>query len=368
MNLGDQMDGVIKAFHAAALGQEDWLKPLAMMAEVTSTSSGELIAVGRDGSVPIHLITNLDSELYCEFFALDGANPILNPRIRAGVVAPELAVIGEADFATEDDLRSPLYALFQRNEIFFSVQTSLIHQSKLTIGLSAMRGFDKGALSDDQRAVFAALAPHVQAAVRTRLALEDQNAAVVAGVMDTVSFAVMVCDRSGLVRSLSPRIEQMLRTGDYFSLSGGVLTTYVAAEGALLKRRIRQAALASASLPPPPRFMTITGRRGKPPLMIEVAPMPSMDSGPFFDLGALVIIREPQQKAEQAAALASAMFGLTPAEAAIAGDLVAGLSAEQISDARRITVGTVRTHIRHILAKAGVGRQIELVGLINARL
>jgi DNA-binding CsgD family transcriptional regulator len=76
-----------------------------------------------------------------------------------------------------------------------------------------------------------------------------------------------------------------------------------------------------------------------------------------------VVVRDaerPQLLADRLVAL----FGLTPTEAAIAVELSAGLSTDEIAPRLQIAVGTVRWHLKRILAKTGSSRQAELVALL----
>lgn len=55
------------------------------------------------------------------------------------------------------------------------------------------------------------------------------------------------------------------------------------------------------------------------------------------------------------------LFGLTPAEAALAAAIGAGATLTNHADARGITVGTARIQLKQVLAKTASGRQSELV-------
>jgi DNA-binding CsgD family transcriptional regulator len=48
----------------------------------------------------------------------------------------------------------------------------------------------------------------------------------------------------------------------------------------------------------------------------------------------------------------------------VAAKLGTGIRAEDIAAKMRVSVETVRTHIRHILSKTSTGRQGELIALI----
>lgn len=83
---------------------------------------------------------------------------------------------------------------------------------------------------------------------------------------------------------------------------------------------------------------------------------------------ALLIARPPRDGEARCGEIARALYGLTPAEAAVAAKLVAGFGPQAVAERTGVSVGTVRTHIRRIFEKARVSSQLELVAAISARL
>jgi DNA-binding CsgD family transcriptional regulator len=57
------------------------------------------------------------------------------------------------------------------------------------------------------------------------------------------------------------------------------------------------------------------------------------------------------------------LYGLTPAEAAITAALALGRSVEDAAKAKRVSLATLRSHLRSIFAKTGTRRQAELVSI-----
>ena len=55
----------------------------------------------------------------------------------------------------------------------------------------------------------------------------------------------------------------------------------------------------------------------------------------------------------------------TPAEARVARSLASGKTAEAIATEGGVSLNTVRTHVRHVLAKTGCERQAEVVALLT---
>ena len=91
------------------------------------------------------------------------------------------------------------------------------------IALGAIRSAREQHITGEQREIFAALAPHVRAAIRTRLALEGQGAAVLTGAMDALSIPVFVCDRTGRRRLAHPGRRHVGHRGTWAGAqSGGV--------------------------------------------------------------------------------------------------------------------------------------------------
>lgn len=63
--------------------------------------------------------------------------------------------------------------------------------------------------------------------------------------------------------------------------------------------------------------------------------------------------------------LIQSLFDLTPTEARIARSLAAGQSLDEIAKRGAVSINTVRTHLRSVFGKVGIGRQPELVSLLN---
>ena len=74
-------------------------------------------------------------------------------------------------------------------------------------------------------------------------------------------------------------------------------------------------------------------------------------------------MRDPEAASPTALSL-QGLFGLTAAEAAVAVALAQGRAAEDLAGRLGVSLNTVRTHIKNVLAKTGTSRQAQLVALI----
>ena len=358
----EELRGLAEQFHMAALGGP-WEDALRGLAELTGSASGQLIGVAAGAAVPFNYITDLDPAALDEWIAIDGANPARNARVRAGLAAPVLAVLGETDFATEADLKGEVYRLYRRHGIEHSCQATLARGESSVVGLAVLRGGAAGALGEEEKRVFAALAPHVLAAVRLQIAVENQGAALLAGAMGALNLAAFVCDAAGAVRAMSPAAEELVRDGSQLAVRGQRLTALHPQDD----RRLSQA-LADIGATWRPhshgRRVTVRSSRGGAPVHLEVAPLPHRDSAFQFRATTLVVARLPRESAGRLPQV-QALYGLSRAEAEVALALAAGRTLTDIAEERGVAIGTLRSQLKSIFGKTGVRRQAELAARLN---
>jgi DNA-binding CsgD family transcriptional regulator len=79
---------------------------------------------------------------------------------------------------------------------------------------------------------------------------------------------------------------------------------------------------------------------------------------------AIVLISDAETEKQASAADLRRRFGLTPAEAAFALEIIKGDGRQATADRLGITVGTARSHLSKIFDKTGVRHQAELVRLL----
>ena len=353
---------IIDAFHSAAIDAQSWETALRSLADATGSRSAQLTGVGLDGSVLFNVLTNIDPPAFHSMFAETAS---INPRVKAASGAPVLKVMAEADFITPEQCRHDRFyqEVARHLDVPFMCFTTLERQENAFIALGALRSAREQHITGEQREIFSALAPHVRAAIRTRLALEGQGAAVLTGAMDALSIPVFVCDRTGRVGSLTQAAEELVIGGCGLQLKAGRLQAYGAAEAKALHDAI-EAAVIWRTQPGPPvlRTVVVRGRdRSTAPLVLDVFPLPSQPYQLTFAPRVLVVARGPRSSKARRAAILQATYALTPAETHITEYLVEGQSAEFIAAKRGVAVETVRTQIKAIMAKLGVSRQVELV-------
>lgn len=359
----DRVTDAITAFQRAAMDDAWWLPALDSMARATGANHGQMIGLGAAAAVSFNWVSNVPDEALQEFVAIGGGDPRHNPRVKAGLMAGELQVMTEADFATPDELAAtPIYAdLFTRYDMPFCTLTQLATSHEVTIGFSTLRSARQGDATVEQKAMFATIAAHARTAVSMRLALQDRGASLMAGALEAVSAAAFVLDGMGFVAAMTPAAERLLSgSAPRLRLLGGRLTGRTAQEDAIVAPFVARAMQNDIGAPPP----LVTLRNGNSPLVLEAMAAPDAQHGFGFGLRAIIVartgaVREGGQLALQAA------FGLTPAELAVVVLLSRGLSPEEIARDRGVSIETVRSQIRGLMTKTDTRRQSELVALVT---
>jgi DNA-binding CsgD family transcriptional regulator len=357
------------AFQAAAIDPAGWYAALAAFADATGSQHGQLMCFGEDVGMPQNMLTNVDPELPAAFVAAGGTDPRINPRRRAGVAQAPLTVLAESDFITPDEYqRNAHYQEFAVPwDVPYICLTTVEKQQHLVVGLAVVRTRKQGHIDAAGRRAFTSIAPHVRAAVRTNLALADHGDALLSGALEQLSIPAFVCDRTGLVRRLTPAAEALVTSERGLELKLGRLTARLPAEAVALADAIRAAATERRALVPASRVVVVhSSGPDMAPLAIDVIPLPSRSLPIVFDASVLVLLRGfGTTDDDRRRAILQSVYGMTVAETDIALQLCLGRTPEAIARARNVGVGTVRGQVKTLLAKAGVSRQIELVARLN---
>lgn len=356
------------AFHAAAVDPDRWYGALSAFAAATGSQHGQLVCMGDDATMHFNLLTDVDPALPEAFLAAGGADPTINPRRRAGISRPPLTVIAESDFITPDACKRDAH--YQEFAIPWDVPyiclTPLERRAGLLVGLAVVRSKRQGHIDDVGRRVFSTIAPHVRAAVRTNLMLADQWSALACDAFEMLSIPAFVCDQVGRVRRLTPSAEALV-TGNCglelkFSRLGAGRGTESVALATAIEAASRDRRVSSAAS----HVVIVHGPDGTQPLVLDIIPLPNRTLISAFEARVLVLVRGVGANGDRRrSALLQSAYGMTTAETEIALQLTQGKLPEAIARQRNVSVGTVRTQIKALLAKAGVSRQVELVARLN---
>ena len=354
------VERTIEAFRAAAVSSVSWFEPLAALAELTGSKHAQLSCIGPGSTRPFHWLTNACPEMLADFAAVGGADPRVNPRARSILRAPVLQLVEDGDGGR---VGPPDYrAWVDRHDVPHICMAPLLQRGPLLIGMSVVRGRRQGAVDSAARRAFSLVARHARAAVEAHLALDAAGAKLVGGSLGALGKPAFVCDAYGGVISANAEADDLLRGERRITARQGRLVLSDASASAALASAL---AAAGSPLAPGPTFVVVGGVAPDAPLLLEVVALPKRSHGLGYGAAALVLVRQPGARAGRLAVAAQALYGLTPTETTIVAELLAGRAAQAIAGRTGTSVGTVRTHIRHVYDKVGVRSQLELVAALE---
>jgi DNA-binding CsgD family transcriptional regulator len=360
--IGSDVDwlAVVDAIQSAGVGAHSWETALQSFADATGSRSAQLAGFDSNTALGFNIMTNVDPELS----KIIAGTVSINPRVKPVSDAPVLRVIAEADFmAPEEWRRHPFYQeIAVPWDLPFIAMTNLERQKNTFVVLAAIRSQRDGHITPEQRDIFTTLALHVRTAVRTHRALEGHGTAVLIGAMEAVLIPVFICDHYGRVKSHTQAADLLLQANRGLLLTAGSLGAHHSSEARALTEAIA-ASTGRLLRPGPPTLRTVVvhGELRTDPLVLDVFPLPASTHQLSFEPWALVVARGHHASTVRCAALLRMLYALTTAEIEIAQALADGKSANEVADARAVSVGTVRTQLKTIMAKLGVSRQVELV-------
>lgn len=211
----------------------------------------------------------------------------------------------------------------------------------------------------------AQLLPHLQRAMRLSQQLSQVEflKAAALDALDHVDTGVVVIGRTGSVVYVNAQAEDLLQRETSIGVSQGRL--YL--EDPILNSRflngLREVLTVAAGVGRSLPAALVVPRPDRLPLTLSLTPLkPDWSRG--FDHGpmAFVFLKDPEQAYD--IGRLRELFGFTPTEAAIAADLGSGTAVDRIAERHHIGIGTVRFHLKRILAKTGTGRQAEVAALL----
>jgi DNA-binding CsgD family transcriptional regulator len=343
------------ALLAATLDADGWLhmRDLLMRAfdsDISGINSVDLVS----GTVIAAHHTGLSQDALADYYthlawndpraATVSATPVGSAGTDAAVVADPIAR-KSAYYAWESEQRFG-------NTLFIKLVDKPREVSNIAIARSKGAGAHSDAIVRTARAVAPRLA--AAAAINRRLAtLEALNGglerALVAG-----ATAVALFGRGGLLLHANPAFRTALDRRD--GLGGSTLSEAIAkveAEGR-------------------PRALQIQRRDHRPAYRLVLQPIaPRAGEARGFDWGrrggVLAFLDDPDADAAgNRAPVLQQLYGLTVTEARIAVLIAEGEEVEGIARRQGVTVATVRTQLKSIFAKMGVGRQLGVAQLVRS--
>ncbi len=343
----------------ASLDPARWLDALGALATATGSLRGQLVGIGARGDLAFGFVTRSDDS-FDEFLRQPGIyDPETNYRVAAAAAPGE---IGFEEHYREIRARQGPTAYeeaCEQQRIPFGCQTVLSNEGGALIGLALLRTRRDGPTTPEQRALFAALAPHVRSAIHCQLATESRGIALVQGALDAVNAPALLVDGFGRVMAMTPAAESVLALTTRLDVRERALIASMPGQ----TRRI-QALLGGVLRGDRPEATMMLRGGGEPPLALAMHALPDTDWELGFRPHAVIMLRGGAASPGELRDTLLIEFGLTCSEADIALQLAACTPRAQIAEARGTSLGTVRQQIKAVFAKLEVRRESEFMALL----
>lgn len=219
--------------------------------------------------------------------------------------------------------------------------------------------------SDEELATVRRYFPHLQRAVR--MVLNDSIGTLLHGsqadLLQRQELGVLGLNRQQQVIFINPAAQQRLASQPELGVQGAALR-----EGSPLAMACQQAHRSRT-----PQAMRLHTEQGELVITAWATPkrstttwLPSVSAASDQTLHTCVLVQLLRPGHRLTPSLLMRLYGLTPAEARLAKELVQGCTVEAYAHTYHVSVATVRTQLRHVLSKSGHARQQDLIAHLAA--
>lgn len=292
------------------------------------------------------------------------------PTVRAGDVVATRDITPVADL-----VRSEMYGEFLApRDLHEGLRLDIWAADGTIEDISLLRPWSAGPYDASEIALAHALLPHLQrsAAVSRRLRKAEHLAEAGLAALEQTHTAMMLLDRRSRVVHANGAAIALLAAADGVAATAcgltGATPALTARLGGIIEAAIGRPGQASVS-----GALRLPRPSGRPALAVVALPLRPkfqaslLDGPPGQDRSPAVLccVTDPQAGTDLKQGLLAALFGLSPAEASLASDLLAGHELRDIAESRGRSINTVRTQLASLMAKTDTSRQADLIRLLT---
>ncbi len=342
-------------FQQAAIDPSGWLPVLQDLADATGSARGQVIGVGGISAIPFNWANGFSEADTIGFLRMGGASPAINYRIAASMEASPQSIVHEPDYRRAmGRLSNDTYVDYCRDvEIPHGCQTALIADDRAMVGLAVLRTERDGLTTQAQRDEFERASVGARAAVRLQRAIEHQGIELVKNTLEAMAANCFLIDGFGRIGAMTPGAEQAVAAERYVRIADGSLSGTTPA----MIRRIGQALHTVLTDRTPARIPLGEGVR------LDMFALARREWVMSFCPQAIVILRDARAEMTVEMDSVTQQFGLSTAEAQVAGLLIAGMERKAIAVRRGVAPETLKSQIKAIYQKTGCSREAELIAL-----
>jgi DNA-binding CsgD family transcriptional regulator len=268
----------------------------------------------------------------------------------------------DTDLMTPEELETdPVYRAFiYPNGLKWTAGCAIQEPSGHSIVFDLMRQNTSEPFSDEDMARLNALKPDLARAALMTSRLAFQQADTVTSALSMVGLPAMVIGDSGMAISMNAEMEALaplIGTG-----AGNAIHLTRPAARLMLDDALRRLRAGTA---PQVQSIPVPAREGSPALILHVLPVRRMARDVFGRSMAVMIATPVGEVGPPDMRVLCGLFDLTPAEARLAREVATGATMETAAANLGLSIETVRTYLKRVMAKTGTRRQAELAVLLS---
>jgi len=260
---------------------------------------------------------------------------------------------------SESEASGAFREFYAPRDCYYGFGGTIISTPDLHAVITASRGNSAGRFRDRELAVLRELMPHLQRALSIHdkiQKLQMLNTALTTHVrFQPHGFCLLDGGRRLLYSNEAAN--RLLLAADCLRIEAARMIAVSASEDGEFER-----AASACTENRRETWMAIRRRADRPPFRLRLYPYSPTQSSAFAVVAVVFVDVSAEFRIE--AKPMRELFGFTEREAQVAVKLALGLDAKEIAAEMRISIETVRTHLRRSMSKTGVTRQGSLIALI----
>lgn len=363
----------VSALYDAVLEPHGWNRTLQKLAVVARSSDAGLM-IERPGAAS-YAAGNFDADhnARLQVAAAAGEMPPWRSALPVGQVLRSSDMLPDHEFA-----RTFFYnEVIRPRGAFYAQVAALLRGPQLTAYLTIGRDLGREDFDANDMSAMQALVPHLVTAIQiqNRIRTSELRAVNSHAALDQLDVGVILVDEAIKPVLVNARASALLAQHNGLRLQQDGIAAALPGETAVLRRALAAAIDLSGRSPDVASVVThgminrLLISRPPPRLPLRARIMPINIPADWLvaraRAGLFVTDPDPVEKTETLQCALQARFQLTPAEAALATEIMKGDGRQAAAQRRGISVGTARAHLSGIFAKTGVHRQAELVRLLK---
>lgn len=363
----DEILSLIDLVYACAWDPDRWPGTLAAMARTAGAvcsdfyvfENGQLVLASHGG-----LPESVMAEYLSRYHGRVGRSKIL-PKI------PEGGTLTDLDFISDSQMRrEPFYEEFlARWGMRHFLGTAALQSNSLTALVSLQLPIKMGPPEEKMNAFARTVSPHIGRAVQISQKLQRQKVILhyLRDALERLTVGAIMLRRDGNLIDMNAAADRILTGTRALTIWQGRLRAASSALDARLQRLIGAALTPESLLQEPLHPIRVEREAGELPLAVAVAPLPRKTVADS-EIGAIVFISDPASRGGAPAEALRGLWGLTPAEAALAEKLATSHNLDEAAASLWITRETARSRLKLICSKAGLRGRADLVRMTSVLL